>query len=164
MKKGMTLVELLVAMAIIIIVVGIIYSLYSYAFTQTMFFEWYWPGQSSAQFSMFMITKYLHNASTATVNPASYNATGNYIIFKNNTLYRRVNSTTVSTNVIAKNIQSVSFQATGTPPNLWVKIGIGVKTNANGSQQATLTTLVFLNNASIQNTPSTKSGTSLFYK
>ena len=159
----MTLVELLVAMAIIIVVVGIIYSLYSYVFTQTMFFEWYWPGQSSAQFSMFMITKYLHNASTAIVNPKTYTSAGNYIILKNNTLYRRVVSTTVSTNVIAKSIQSISFQATGTPPNLWVNLWIGVKTNGNGSKQATLTTKVFLNNASVQSI-STQSGTVLFYR
>ncbi|MGC9219617.1 MAG: hypothetical protein ACP5G8_09525, partial [Athalassotoga sp.] len=121
------------------------------------------PGQSSAQFSMFMITKYLHNASTATVNPKTYNTTGNYIILSKNTLYRRVVNTYVSTNVIAKNIQSISFQATGTPPSLWVKIGIGVKTNSTGSKQSTLTTTVLLNNASVQNI-STKSGTALFYK
>lgn len=157
MKKGMTLVELLVAMAIIIVVVGIIYSLYSYAFTQTMFFELYWPGQSASQFSMFMITKYLHNASTATVNPKTYSTAGNYIILSKNTLYRRVVNTSVSTNVIAKNIQSISFQTLPKSPFLWVKVNIA------GVGSATLTTTIFLNNSSVQTTTST-SGTVLFYK
>jgi len=162
MKSGMTLVELLVAMTIIIIVVGIVYSLYSYSFTQTMFFDQHWPGQSAAQFSAFMITKYLHNASTATVNPTTYKTQGNYIILSKGTLYQRIvnNNSAISTNVIAKNIQSISFQVTSSPPSLYVTVKIA------GTGSATLTTTIFLNNSSVQNTVPTNSGTGtvLFYK
>jgi prepilin-type N-terminal cleavage/methylation domain-containing protein len=158
MKSGMTLVELLVAMTIIIIVVGIVYSLYSYSFTQTMFFDQHWPGQSAAQFSAFMITKYLHNASTAKAT-TTYNTPGNYIILSQGTLYQRiVNSSAISTNVIAKNIQSVSFQATSISSSLCVIVKIA------GTGSATLTTTIFLNNSSVQNTVSTRPGTVLFYK
>lgn len=159
MKKGMTLVELLVAMAIIIVVVGIIYSLYSYVFTQTMFFEWYWPGQSSAQFSEFMITKYLHNAATATVNPKTYTARGNYIILSKNTLYQRAVNASVSTNVIAKNIHSIFFTVNSTGVTVEIA-GLGFQNSISG---ATLMTNVFLNNMSVQNTAAS-SGTVLFYK
>jgi len=160
MKSGMTLVELLVAMTIIIIVVGIVYLLYSYSFTQTMFFDQHWPGQSAAQFSAFMITKYLHNASTATVNPTTYNTPGNYIILSKGTLYQRIVNSSASTNVIAKNIQSVSFQATSISSSLCVIVKIA------GTGSATLTTTIFLNNSSVQNTVPTNSrtGTVLFYK
>jgi len=164
MKSGMTLVELLVAMTIIIIVVGIVYLLYSYSFTQTMFFDQHWPGQSAAQFSAFMITKYLHNASTATVNPTTYNTQGNYIILSKGSLCQRIVSNnkinTVSTSVIAKNIQSVSFQATSISSSLCVIVKIA------GTGSATLTTTIFLNNSSVQNTVPTNSrtGTVLFYK
>jgi prepilin-type N-terminal cleavage/methylation domain-containing protein len=158
MKSGMTLVELLVAMTIIIIVVGIVYSLYSYSFTQTMFFDQHWPGQSAAQFSAFMITKYLHNASTAKAT-TTYNTPGNYIILSQGTLYQRiVNSSAISTNVIAKNIQSVSFQATSISSSLCVIVKIA------GTGSATLTTTIFLNNSSVQNTVLTRPGTVLFYK
>lgn len=160
MKKGMTLVELLVAMALIIIVVGIIYSLYSYTFTQTMFFERYWPGQSSAQFSMFMITKYLNNAATASAT-TTYSASGNYIILSKNTLYRRIVSTNVSTNVIAKNIHSVFFTTSSKTQLVTIEIaGDGFRNNISG---ATLTTNVFLNNNNMSKTKSS-SGTILFYK
>jgi prepilin-type N-terminal cleavage/methylation domain-containing protein len=159
MKSGMTLVELLVAMTIIIIVVGIVYSLYSYSFTQAMFFDQHWPGQSAAQFSAFMITKYLHNASTAKAT-TTYNTPGNYIILSKGSLCQRIVSNnkinTVSTSVIAKNIQSVSFQATSTtssPPSLYVTVKIA------GTGSATLTTTIFLNNSSVQNTVSTNSST-----
>jgi prepilin-type N-terminal cleavage/methylation domain-containing protein len=158
MKSGMTLVELLVAMTIIIIVVGIVYSLYSYSFTQTMFFDQHWPGQSAAQFSAFMITKYLHNASTATVNPTTYNTPGNYIILSKGTLCQRIVNSSASTNVIAKNIQSVSFQATSISSSLCVIVKIA------GTGSATLTTTIFLNNSSVQNTVLTRPGTVLFYK
>ena len=162
MRNGMTLVELLVAMTIIIIVVGIVYSLYSYSFTQTMFFDQHWPGQSAAQFSAFMITKYLHNASTATVNPTTYNTQGNYIILSKGSLCQRIVSNnkinTVSTSVIAKNIQSVSFQATSISSSLCVIVKIA------GTGSATLTTTIFLNNSSVQNTVLTRPGTVLFYK
>jgi prepilin-type N-terminal cleavage/methylation domain-containing protein len=160
MRNGMTLVELLVAMTIIIIVVGIVYLLYSYSFTQTMFFDQHWPGQSAAQFSAFMITKYLHNASTATVNPTTYNTPGNYIILSKGTLYQRIVNSSASTNVIAKNIQSVSFQATSISSSLCVIVKIA------GTGSATLTTTIFLNNSSVQNTVPTNSrtGTVLFYK
>jgi len=163
MKSGMTLVELLVAMTIIIIVVGIVYSLYSYSFTQTMFFDQHWPGQSAAQFSAFMITKYLHNASTAKAT-TTYNTPGNYIILSKGSLCQRIVSNnkinTVSTSVIAKNIQSVSFQATSISSSLCVIV------NIVGTGSATLTTTIFLNNSSVQNTVSTNSrtGTVLFYK
>jgi len=159
MKSGMTLVELLVAMTIIIIVVGIVYSLYSYSFTQTMFFDQHWPGQSAAQFSAFMITKYLHNASTAKAT-TTYNTPGNYIILSKGTLCQRIVNSSASTNVIAKNIQSVSFQATSISSSLCVIVKIA------GTGSATLTTTIFLNNSSVQNTVPTNSrtGTVLFYK
>jgi len=159
MKSGMTLVELLVAMTIIIIVVGIVYSLYSYSFTQTMFFDQHWPGQSAAQFSAFMITKYLHNASTAKAT-TTYNTPGNYIILSKGTLYQRIvnNNSPISTNVIAKNIQSISFQATSISSSLCVIVKIA------GTGSATLTTTIFLNNSSVQNTVLTRPGTVLFYK
>jgi len=159
MRNGMTLVELLVAMTIIIIVVGIVYLLYSYSFTQTMFFDQHWPGQSAAQFSAFMITKYLHNASTAKAT-TTYNTPGNYIILSKGTLYQRIVNSSASTNVIAKNIQSVSFQATSISSSLCVIVKIA------GTGSATLTTTIFLNNSSVQNTVPTNSrtGTVLFYK